>query len=96
MKLREHPLLSNQGLPSWPPLWVCLDDEGRASGEDGNLTKIIMNLLGECRISLRMNNGRNEYVGHLLLDDQTLCLRIYALLRKNIGKTIKEIGDLEL
>ena len=97
MKLREHPLLSHKGQPSWPPLWVCIDDKGRGIiGEVGNLTNVTMHSLDECRISLGMNNGQNEYVGHLLFDDQNVCLRIYALLRKHVGKAITEIGDLEL
>jgi hypothetical protein len=55
-----------------------------------------MHNLDDSRISLRMNNGRNEYFGHLLFDDQNFCLNIYALLQKNVGKAIEEIGDLEL
>jgi hypothetical protein len=98
VKLREHPLLSHKGLSSWPPLWVCMDDigSGIVHAEIGNLTRVTMQNLDDSRISLRMNNGRHEYVGHLLFDDQNFCLNIYALLQKNVGKAIEEIGNLRI
>jgi hypothetical protein len=37
-----------------------------------------------------------HYVGALLFDDATFCHQITNLLRQNIGRPIKEIGDLDI
>jgi hypothetical protein len=37
-----------------------------------------------------------EYLGALLLNDPSFCREIFAVLLRNIGKTILEIGDIDL
>ena len=76
MKLRDHPLTCHQNAPSWPPVWVCVTTGGTSvlTGEVGTLIRASMHDLHECRISLRMQNGEHEYVGHLLIDDSDFCL----------------------
>ena len=54
-----------------------------------------MHDLHECRISLRMLDGENEYVGHLLIGDSDFCLQVCRALQQHIGEPIKAIGDLD-
>ena len=37
-----------------------------------------------------------RYVGLMSFDDSISCQKIYDLLKPNVGRSIKEIGDLEL
>ena len=37
-----------------------------------------------------------RYMGMLIFDDQIFCAEMFALLKANIGRSIKEIGDLDL
>ena len=98
MKLRHHPLMVHQGLRSWPPSWVCVDEPSPTplSIETGFLTRARMFNLSESKISIRMRYEEAEYVAHLSFDDHDFCLRLYAVLRERIGSAIKDIADTEL
>ena len=37
-----------------------------------------------------------EYIGALLLSDTAFCREIFGVLVRNRGKTIQEIGDIDL
>jgi len=97
MKLRDHPLTCHQNAPSWPPVWVCVTTGGTSvlTGEVGTLIRASMHDLHECRISLRMQNGEHEYVGHLLIDDSDFCLEVCRVLQQHIREPITAIGDLD-
>jgi hypothetical protein len=43
-----------------------------------------------------MNDGKADYLSHLMFDDQQFCLRVYDALKHHVGKPVKDIGDLEI
>jgi hypothetical protein len=99
MKLRDHPLMFYWGLRSWPPLWIRLDEPSKRpfeGDEIGTLTHVRINDLSDCRIVLRMYDGKTEYLGHLMFDDHEFCLRVYDLLKHHVGKPVKDIGEIDL
>jgi len=59
-----------QGLSSWPPMWVRLDDPSKQSvegDEAGVLTEVKIHDLASGRIALGMQEGSKEYLAHLLI-----------------------------
>jgi hypothetical protein len=98
MELRHHPLLSYRGLASWPPVWVpAKPDDGKSTlrGEIGVLKHTISNALsGKCYLLIDHQNS--SYIGSLFCADAAFCSQIAAALEDNRGRTIKEIGDLDL
>ena len=57
MLLREHPLISYYGFPSWPPTWTWVDggQNKHPQGEVGILREILLsniNPAGKCFLSI--------------------------------------------
>lgn len=98
MKLRDHPLVNSSFAQSWPPPWVSsLNGENlMASGEIGVLKDVWMSDKSRMTIFLAIAHNSRRYVGCLALTDASFCGQLYALLRGHIGKTVAEIGDLDL
>ena len=98
MQLRDHPTVLNENW--WPPMWVRVDDPSKhpLEGDDeaGTLTQVRILDLKNSTLSMRMSHQNRDYVTHLQVRDTEFCLYIYTLLRACIGKSIKEIGDLEV
>jgi len=99
MQLRDHPLISYRGLPSWPPTWSLADakksDLKTLRGEIGRLKYI---LPGEApdRFFLIIEHEGHRYVGCLLFTVRSFCTQMMAFIEKQAGLTIKEIGDQDL
>ena len=98
MKLRDHPLMSYHGISNWPPVWVQNTSKGAKTlkGESGILKYVFMRQGPADRCYLTMEYQNQAFVGTLLFDHPTFCERICRLLQSNIGRSIKEIGDLEV
>ena len=47
MLLRDHPLLSYRGIPSWPPVWTWIEGEENKNpkGEIGTLIAVKLSLI---------------------------------------------------
>jgi len=45
---------------------------------------------------MRMEHEGLRYIGALVVDDARLCEQLYEHLQKHLGRTIKEIGDLDI
>jgi hypothetical protein len=43
-----------------------------------------------------MEHAGAEYMGTLFVSDAAFCLEIYPVLLRHCGKTIQEIGDIDL
>lgn len=98
MKLRDHSLASHKGLPTWPPVWVRFDKASAAtwtSDEYGILSQVKMFARNDHRISIRMKYQQTEYIAHLLFDDDTFCLRVFAVLKERIGSAVRDLGDID-
>jgi hypothetical protein len=100
MKLRDHPLMSAHGVSNWPPVWT------QASG--GSRPKIVRDEVGILRYVHAYDHPASDkcyllieyegehYLGSLIFDNATFCHHITALLRQHIGRSIEEIGDLDV
>ena len=90
--------MSYCGQSNWPPVWVHLRrvPVERLSGEVGVLTEAHWLADHPTRIFLRMKLNEEKYIGALLLTDAIFCSQLYAILHQHIGRSIKEIGDLDL
>jgi hypothetical protein len=98
MKLRDHPLMTrNSRVPSWPPQWKLVGNErGQAQGELGILEDVSMHDLIANKIFVAMEHLSERYIAVLAFDDETFAKQLYSILMKNIGRSIREIGDLDL
>ena len=99
MLLRNHPLLTYKNSRSWPPAWLyCGDSENTyPRGEVGILKKVFpSSVKPSSSCSPIMEHAGAEYMGTLFITDDAFCLDIHAVLLRHCGKTIQEIGDIDL
>jgi hypothetical protein len=98
VKLRDHRLMIRKsGVISWPPEWKLVGrDGGSVRGELGTLDDVSMNKLIPNKVFLAMEHLSERYVTVLAFDDGPFANQLYGLLLDNIGRSIKEIGDLDL
>lgn len=86
------------GLQSWPPVWTTtrLDPTDKPSGEIGILEEALMNQLFDNKLFLLINYQGIRYMGAIHLDDASFCSKLLTILKSKVGRSIKEIGDLNL
>ena len=98
VQLRDHPLMSYQGSPNWPPAWVAIDaaKEKYLTGEIGILKKVTCwtTLANRCFLTIEYN--QSMYLGCVLFDDPAFYAHMCNLLKNYCGCSIKQIGDLDL
>lgn len=98
MQLRDHPLMSYRGIRNWPPVWTI----GYAwrfktvTGEVGTLKHVMTNPQIPKSCFLVIEHEGSSYTGCLLLNEATFCQQITRLLEFHVGRSIKEIGDLDV
>jgi len=96
LKFRDHPLTTlGNGLKPWPPVWVTAS-ENRTTGEIGILKDVSIGILIDTTLFLFIDYQDSRYVGSMSFNDSISCQKIYNLLKPNVGRSIEEIGDLEL
>jgi hypothetical protein len=87
-----------QGQPNWPPNWNGPHGPNNPLplGEVGILTRVETSVSSgmtpHCVLVMRLND--QDYFGSLLFDDLTFFAQILELLRRHIGLSIAEIGNL--
>jgi hypothetical protein len=100
MLLRDHPLMMYEGIRSWSPAWlrpVGGHENTHPTGEIGILKDVLPSTLPPPKICfLTIEHCNAEYIGALLLSDPVFCREIWTILIQNCGKTIREIGGIEL
>jgi hypothetical protein len=99
MLLRDHPLLTYQNSRSWPPPWLYCGgfDNTHPRGEVGILQNVFpSSIKSSTYCFLIMEHAGAEYMGMLFVSDADFCLEMYAVLLRNCGKTLQEIGDINL
>jgi hypothetical protein len=91
-------MIRKSGFKTWPPLWTTtrLDPNDKPTGEIGILEKVLVNDLFDNKIFLFVQYQGFRYMGAMHFDDPGFCCAIFTLLNSNIGRPIKEIGDLDL
>jgi hypothetical protein len=97
MLLRDHPLMMFRGNRSWPPDWLWRDgyDDTHPRGEVGILKNVIRSPMAD-GCFLIMEHCGAEYIGAVLLSDPRFFREIFRLLGRSSGKTIREIGEIDL
>jgi hypothetical protein len=97
MLLRDHPLMMFRGNRSWPPDWLWRDgyDDTHPRGEVGILKNVICSPTAD-GCFLIMEHCGAEYIGAVLLSDPRFSREIFRLLVQSSGKTIREIGEIDL
>jgi hypothetical protein len=99
MQLRDHPLMTRKsGFRTWPPVWTTTrqGDSDKPTGEIGTLQQVLTSEWLDNKIFLFIQFQSLRYMGLMSFDDCAFCSQISALLKANIGCSIKEIGDLDL
>jgi hypothetical protein len=99
MRLRAHPLMRYRGISNWPPVWLQTTGSRSAKleGEIGILKSVGRSQVEptkRCYLSIEFED--EFYLGTLLFEDGVFCRQVYQLLQNHVGKSIKEIGDLEV
>ena len=99
VQLRDHPQMNFADYANWPPIWVSgagSETYKKTLGEVGILIDVILNEAAPDRLFLRMEIKSARYMGCLAFNDHVFCRQLYIFLQDHIGKSIKEIGDLDL
>jgi hypothetical protein len=100
MLLRDHPLMSYKGFPSWPPVWLWIygeEDKG-PKGEIGVFRRLVeSNIQPSNRCFLFIDYEESSYIGDLTVDDHAFCAEIVRFLQQHCyNRPIAEIGGLDL
>jgi len=98
MQLRDHPLMSYCGTRNWPPVWTDFHGERDPAcvGEVGTLTDAVMHKLIDNKCFLLMEFFGKRYMGCLTFDDPGFCRTIFSTLKAYRGRSIKDVGDVDL
>lgn len=96
MKLRHDPRLLYRGISTWPPRWVADFGENPIAGEVSGVLMQIKEVPDYDKCFLYISQDDKAYVGCLLFNDVESCKSVTNLLKRNIGKPIARIGDLEV
>jgi hypothetical protein len=97
VKLRDHPLMSYRGIPNWPPVWTQMRIGGVKimKGEVGVLIYVHAGgASNTCYLVIEHEN--QNYSGSLVFDDGPFCRQMVDLLQQYCGRSVKEIGDLQV
>ena len=99
MEFRNHPLMTRRsGMKIWPPLWSSTrkDKKDWPNGEVGPLQQAwLHDGLDTCLFLFIEYNG-HQYTGSMCFDDIGFCYDTDTILKSNLGRPIKEIGDLDV
>jgi hypothetical protein len=83
-----------KGFPMWPPQWR-ISDQG--AGEEGVLAEAhLREDLNPKVISIVADHGGDIRKGIIALDNPVHLRALYSTFRKNLGRPLAEIGDLEI
>lgn len=98
MKLRDHPSMSYRGVRNWPPEWNAAQrsKDEMPHGEVGILKEVFMTDDSDCELILTIEFEGHRYFGGLEFEDPWFSSQVYGLLQHQIGRAIKDVGELEL
>jgi hypothetical protein len=101
MQLRNHPLMSLNGIPNWPPEWIWADGlrntHMQPEGEVGILDNVRQSIVRpDSSLFLTIKHNGSVYIGRLTFDNQEFCHQMFELLMAKRGRSIKEIGQIDI
>jgi hypothetical protein len=83
-----------RGIPVWPPEWWISDQE---TGEEGILEEVRLHMnRTPALINIVANHLGDSRNGIIILEGSVQLDILYHKLKENIGRPLKEIGDLEI
>jgi len=90
--------MRRHGITNCSPVWTQPKKYGNKTkrGEVGVLTHVTGNHQITNRCYLVIEYEKERYMGCLLVDEIAFCSAISAVLQNQLGRSIKEIGDLDL
>lgn len=101
MQLRNHPLMSLNGISNWPPEWMWADGlrntHMHPEGEVGILDDVRQSIVRpDSSLFLTIKHNGSVYLGRLTFDNQEFCHQLFELLMAKRGRSIKEIGQIDI
>lgn len=99
MKFREMPVLERKsGMMLWPPQWSTAYRAKKdwPQGEIGTLENVWMHELLDRCIFLYVSDDGFQYTGSMYFDDHTSCLIVFDFLQSVVGRSIADIGELDV
>jgi hypothetical protein len=98
MFLRDHPLMSRNGVRNWPPVWTWMrgEKDKHPKGEVVLKEVVPSQVKPEDRCFLIIAYQGSEYLGCLLFDNRSFCKHITGVLQFCCNRRIREIGNLDL
>jgi hypothetical protein len=99
MELRDCPFIFHGSIGNWPPVWVRKGEHANETlrGEIGILKEVRASILKPYqRCFLIMEHDGAEYVGCLLFRDRAYCKSIYAMLLRQHGRPMRDIGGTDV
>jgi hypothetical protein len=84
MRLREHPKIP------WPPVW----SEGSVRAEDGILKDV--DIIEPNRLLLSNEIDGKVYFAEIWCSNMAFASRLEQKMKSNVGKPMREIGELEI
>lgn len=99
LALRDHPLMSYQGLRNWPPEWAWVGGQPNKHprGEVGVLRSVVLSpAQPPARCFLYIEHEGSSYIGCLLFDDPNFCRQVATLLQDYCNRPIAEIGGIDV
>jgi hypothetical protein len=96
MTLRDHPLLTDQGVHSWPPIWVWTGGEEKttAAGEVGVLRDVKAHDAISSKCFLFIEHNGATFIGRLSFESWALCQEVVKFLKQHRGEPLKSIAEL--
>ena len=89
--------MSYGGIHNWPPIWTSTVTGVRSFGRELGVLKSARLLEhSPAKCYLIVEHEKLTYMGCLMFDDMTFCKQIYELLQFHIGRSIADIGNIEL
>jgi hypothetical protein len=91
MLLRDHPLMSYKGVPSWPPTWAWIDgrEDKDPKGDVGILrTTLLSKRQPANRCFLLIFYEGSYYIGCLIFEDSVFCRHVTELLTGPIAEIV--------
>jgi hypothetical protein len=93
MKLREHPLLKKHWPPKWRPFF---GSTAPVAGEIGVLDEVRPSVLSDRCCFVLMDFRGKKYIARLSFDDDGFCRKFIDFVRRQRGKPIARIAELEI
>jgi len=90
--------MSYRSMRNWPPVWTrgYSANVKTRNGEIGILRRAVVYDEAPNRCYLVIDHEGDVYIGCLLFNDITFCRQIATLLQLQLGRSTKDIGDLNL